>query len=530
MHKFAPGTGKRPDVFTRVFRQFAKFLMRRSFFLVVWLIFGLMIGSTFNVAAGQSKPPIKVGSKKFTENVILARMIEQVIETVERDGQDFSAEHVELGGTQVLWNALLAGEIDMYVDYTGTISHEILAEENVETLEQIREALGRKGVRMLAPFGFNNTYAIGMLEGTANDLDVVKISDLAAHPELKIGFSNEFLDREDGWPGLRRAYSLPQTEVQGLDHDLAYRGLQSGSIKLTDLYSTDAEIEYYGIRTLEDDRHYFPDYDAVLLIRNDCSDCSELLPALEGLEGAIDESAMIRMNAKAKLNSIPEVQVAHEFLKEQLGIETEIRIESRWQQLWGYTVSHLALVAMSLLPAIVVAIALGVLAAKVPMLEQPILSVVGIIQTIPALALLVIMIPILGIGAAPAVFALFLYSLLPIVRATHQGITGIPARLSESALAIGLPAKQRFFRIELPMAMPAIVSGIKVAAVINVGFATLGALIGAGGYGQPILTGIRLDDLGLILLGAIPSAVLALAVQWLFEFSERWLIPRGLRL
>lgn len=140
------------------------------------------------------------------------------------------------------------------------------------------------------------------------------------------------------------------------------------------------------------------------------------------------------------------------------------------------------------------------------------------------------MIPLLGIGAPPAIVALFLYSLLPIVRNTHQGFTSIAPTLIESADALGLPRGARLWRVELPLASQSILAGIKTSAVINVGTATLGALIGAGGYGQPILTGIRLDDVSLIMDGAVPSAVLAVAVQGLFELSERLFVPRGLRL
>ena len=158
-----------------------------------------------------------------------------------------------------------------------------------------------------------------------------------------------------------------------------------------------------------------------------------------------------------------------------------------------------------------------------------ILGTVGVIQTLPALALLVFMIPLLGIGGPPAVVALFLYSLLPIVRNTHAGLAGIDEPLRRSALALGLSPAARLRHIELPLAAPVILAGIKTSAVINIGTATLGALIGAGGYGQPILTGIRLDDVGLILEGAVPAALLALAVQGGFELAERRLIPRGLR-
>ncbi len=165
-----------------------------------------------------------------------------------------------------------------------------------------------------------------------------------------------------------------------------------------------------------------------------------------------------------------------------------------------------------------------------PGLGQIILAVVAVIYTIPSLALLVFMIPLLGIGTLPAIIALFLYGLLPIVRNTHAGLSGIAPGLRESAIVLGLSPGARLLKIELPLASPSILAGIKTAAVINVGTATIGALIGAGGYGQPILTGIRLADNRLILLGAVPAAILALMVQGGFGLLERCVVPRGLRI
>jgi osmoprotectant transport system permease protein len=176
-----------------------------------------------------------------------------------------------------------------------------------------------------------------------------------------------------------------------------------------------------------------------------------------------------------------------------------------------------------------VALPLGILAARRPRLGAVVLSAAGVVQTIPSLALLVFMIPFFGIGATPAIVALFLYGLLPIVRNTHAGLSDVSPSLIEAADAIGLAPGARLRLIELPLAARSILAGIKTSAVINVGTATLGALIGAGGYGQAILTGIRLDDVGQILEGAIPAAVLALAVQGAFDVVERYAVPRGLR-
>jgi osmoprotectant transport system permease protein len=202
----------------------------------------------------------------------------------------------------------------------------------------------------------------------------------------------------------------------------------------------------------------------------------------------------------------------------------------RWARLWQRTAEHLRLVLISLAAAVLIAIPLGIYAAHAKRLGQLVMALSGVLQTIPSLAMFVFMIPFFGIGTWPAIAALFLYSLLPIVRNTYAGLSGIAPELRESAAALGLPRGVRLHRVELPMAMRSILAGIKTAAVINVGTATLGALIGAGGYGQPIVTGIRLDDTGLILEGAIPAACMALAVQALFEGVERWLTPRGMRL
>jgi osmoprotectant transport system permease protein len=386
---------------------------------------------------------------------------------------------------------------------------------------------------MSRPLGFNNTYAVGMKRAAAEKLGIRTISDLLRHPDLAFGFSNEFMSRGDGWPSLRDRYALPQRDVRGLDHDLAYRGLASGAIAATDLYSTDAEIAYYDILVLKDDLGHFPAYDAVLLHRADLDPRAPgAAAAALRLEGKINEATMIGLNAKAKLEKIPEARVAADFLATSLNIDKSSASaeDSRAQRILARTGEHLSLVSISLLAAILAAIPLGVFAARRPRTGQVILAVVGLIQTIPSLALLVFMIPILGIGGAPAVAALFLYSLLPIVRNTYTGIHDIPAPIRESAEALGLPPGARLRLVELPIASRSILAGIKTSAVINVGTATLGALIGAGGYGQPILTGIRLDDVGLILEGAAPAAALALLVQGLFELAERALVPRGLRL
>jgi len=339
------------------------------------------------------------------------------------------------------------------------------------------------------------------------------------------------MDRGDGWPSLQKHYKLPQKNVTGLYHDLAYRGLENGGIDVIDLYATDAEIKYYDLRVLKDDLKHFPEYNAVILYRKDIENTDpKALNAILNLENLIPKETMSGMNASVKIEGIPESRVASDFLNEKMSIKTVLAEDDFLGRLFRNSLQHLFLVTVSLGAAIIISIPLGILAFKNQRIGHAVLGLVGIIQTLPSLALLVFMIPFFGIGTVPAIVALFLYSLLPIVRNTYSGLLDIPSDVRESAEALGLPPFARLRLIEMPNASRSILSGVKTSAVINVGTATLGALIGAGGYGQPILTGIRLDNMGLILEGAIPAAVLALLVQGLFDLSEFVFVPKGLRL
>ncbi|HYV19818.1 MAG TPA: glycine betaine ABC transporter substrate-binding protein [Verrucomicrobiae bacterium] len=493
----------------------------------------LPIGALFLLAAssagcGGARPEVRVGSKKFTESVVLGEIATQVL----RSTGTRAAHRAQLGGTQVLWHAILAGEIDLYPEYTGTIRADILRDGGAGGDDaSLRQALAAQGVGMSGGLGFDDSYALGMKEDDAARLGVARLSDLRAHPDLKLAFSEEFLNRADGWPKLRERYALPQTRPRPMDHDVAYRALAAGSVDLIDLYTTDAEIPFYKLRVLEDDLGVFPKYRAVLLYRLDLPRrIPSALPSLSVLEGRLSAKEMQRLNARAKIDRVPEPAVAAAFLSGALGIEAAAAGEGRAARVAARVAEHLALVAASLGAAILVAIPLGVVAARRRRLGTAILAVAGVVQTIPSLALLVLLIPLLGIGTLPAVAALFLYSVLPIVRNTVTGLSGIPRPLLESADVLGLSSWARLMKIELPLASPAILAGVQTSAVINVGTATLGALIGAGGLGQPILTGIRLDDIDLILEGAIPAALLALLAQAIFAGVGRVLVPRGLRL
>ncbi len=490
------------------------------------LLFIIMFSSEMSYCQN-SENSLLIGSKKFTESVILGELASLLLQS-----SGFGTHHRDqLGGTRILFNALLSGEIDIYPEYTGTIMQEILAGKTFSEENDILEHLASQGILMSKPLGFNNTYVIGMRSSVAESLNIETISDLRKHPQLKFGFSNEFMSRGDGWPSLRIRYALTQSDVRGVDHDIGYRALENGSIDVIDLYATDAEIDYYKLKSLKDDLLFFPEYYSVFLYREELLEkAPEAINALLKLEGSISETEMVFMNASVKIDGESEGKVAAAYLNEKFGINVNFIETTIVDSVIKNSYEHLYLVLVSLIGAIIIAIPLGILAYKKEKIGQIVLGIVSVIQTIPSLALIVFMIPLLGIGAKPAIAALFLYSLLPIVRNTYSGLKDVPLPLQESAQALGLPAVIRLKKIELPLASRSILSGIKTSAVINVGTATLGAIIGAGGFGQPILTGIRLDNTGLILQGAIPAALLAFAVQWLFELVEPFFVSEGLRL
>ncbi|GIW80458.1 MAG: amino acid ABC transporter permease [Gemmatales bacterium] len=498
-----------------------------------------LIVLTIAVAAGCAAPDIRIGSKRDVEGEILGVMFAQLAQST-----GASVEYQRLGGTEIVWQALISGDIDAYPEYTGTLTRQIFSRRDIQTEDQLRQVLAEYGIRMSKPLGFNNTYAIGMQESVAEKLKIRKISDLRQHPDLKFGFTNEFLGRADGWQQIKAAYKLPQQNVIGMQHAAAYQALLSGDIAATDLYSTDPDIRQFHLRVLQDDLEVFPQYKAVLLYRQELQDRHpRAIEAMLRLEGRISEEEIIEMNRRRKIDREPPRVITSQFLERELGIRIGDSTRQIVNSLIRNAAIHLYLVAISLMAAIVLAIPLGIAAARRPALGQTVLAVVGILQTVPSLALLVFMIPLLayissrtgvrlpGTGNLPAILALFLYSLLPIVRNTYVGLHEIPVSLRESAQALGLPAGARLWLIELPLATRTILAGIKTAAVINVGTATIGALVGAGGFGQPILTGLNLNDSSMVFWqGALPAACLALIVQGIFEIIERAVVPKGLRL
>jgi osmoprotectant transport system permease protein len=468
--------------------------------------------------------PVVIGSKKFTESYVLGEIARRAL----NDSGTVTEHRQGMGGTIILWEALRGAQIDAYPEYTGTIAQEILRTDRQLPLQEIRDSLAKFGVGMTRPLGFNNTYALVMRRDECQRLALRTISDLQKHPELKFGLTHEFLDRRDGWQPLRERYQLPQQNVIGIDHALGYAALARGSIDVKDAYSTDAKIGENDLVVLEDDRQFFPRYEAVFLFR--LSLPASTTAILHKLEGTLDEARMIRLNLEAERTKNYTRAAALYF--DNGATSTMSAGENFPHKLARWTLRHLQLAGISLLLSVIVGVPLGILASRGGAIGHAILGFASVVQTIPSLALLALLVPLpfFGISARTAIAALFLYGLLPIVRNTASGLQDIALPIRDSAIALGLEPMARLRKIYLPIASRSILSGIKTSAVINIGTATLAALIGAGGLGEPILSGLNLNDHATILQGAIPAALLALLVQTVFDLLDRILIPKGLRL
>jgi osmoprotectant transport system permease protein len=483
---------------------------RRTFFVAALLAGWL--------AAAGAAEVLQVGSKRFTESYVLGEIL-----TSTAAAQGRAVHRQGLGNTAIVLEALKSGSIDVYPEYLGTIAQEILHLEGPASLDRINRELAAMGLGAAVPLGFANSYALAMRDRDAAQLGVRTMGDLAAHPALRLGLSHEFLGRADGWPGLARHYGL-RNQPESLDHGLAYDAIAAAQIDVMDIYTTDARIGDMNLRVLQDDRQYFPRYDALLLYRLDLpARFPAAWQALRGLEGRIDQHRMIALNAAVELEGRSFAQAAQEFLQ-----GTPVASASRagliaklLDRLGFLTWQHLMLVLVSVGAATLAGVPLGVLAALVPRLRQAVLGLCGVLQTIPSLALLAILISLLGtIGTGPALIALSLYALLPVVRNTCTGLLQVPSGIRSAAVALGMQRRDTLLLIELPLALPIILAGIKTAAIMSVGTATIAAFIGAGGYGERIAVGLALNDRQMLLAGAIPAAVLALLTQGLFEGVE----------
>jgi osmoprotectant transport system permease protein len=482
-------------------------------------MFGLLPGGA--VAADA----IVVGSKAFTEGYVLGEIAAQTIESASTVPV---TRKLGMGSTGILFEALKSGGIDVYSDYTGTLAEAILKRPDLKSIEDIQQALLGMDLVMSGPLGFDDTYALAVKESFAEQHNLHSISNLAGvESKIRAAFSYEFMDRKDGFQGMAASYHLhiAPKNVNRMEHSLTYQAIDDGAVDLIDLYSTDAKIEKSQLRVLKDDRGYFPVYQAVWVARKDFTERHPReWQALLDLQGSISERAMIDMNAQADIQHLSFAKIA----ARHLGFEAP-RSQSLKSNILQRTREHLWLVGIALLFSVVIGIPLGLVAVRFHAAGQAILIFSALIQTVPSLALLCFLIPLFGVGMRPALAALCLYSLLPVVLNTFTGIRSIDPKHVENARAFGMTGRQILLRIVLPLASPTVLAGIKTATIVSIGTATLAALVGAGGYGAPIVSGLSLNDVPTILTGAIPAALMALIAYGLFEVLGRLLIPAGLR-
>lgn len=495
--------------------------MKNRYLLIIFLLVA---------TASLKSQTISIGSKIHGESRLLAEIMAQAIE----QNTDIKVKRrYGLGGTLICFEALRTGEVDVYPEYTGTIMTAILheepsrAEKQILTPDSIYKAISKtleKKYNMILglPFGFSNSYAII----TNPDLGLKTISDLRDRNDLRYGFSNEFLERKDGFPGLNEQYHLHLETPRGIDHGLAYQALAEKQIDVTDAYSTDGRLQSYGFTLLKDDQHFFPPYDAVPIFRKEyVQQHPEVLRIINQLANSLDEKKMQSLNYRFEVDRIPLATVAYDFLSEKGMAKHQAGISARHPVL-RQTLEHIRLTFLATFLAILLAVPLAIYLSDKKRAAGFALAVTGILQTIPSLALLGFMIPLFGIGFTPAVIALFLYALLPILRNTYTGLQSTDPLLIQAAQGMGMTHWQILRQVRLPLAMDVIMAGIRTALIINIGTATLAAFIGAGGLGESIITGITLNDHNMILRGAIPAALLALIADQGMAMVERAVKPR----
>ncbi len=501
------------------------------------MIAGLWVGLFACHAAAET---VRVGAKNFTEQEIVAELVAQLIErytdlTVER--------RFGLGGTGVCHAALVTGQLDLYVEYTGTAVLDILKQPAAggrdEVLQQVARAyLEEFDLEWLAPLGFNNTYALSVRGKVAEEKGWRTVSDLIpAADRLRAGFTSEFIERPDGYPGLTRVYGLRFGSVTDLDPGLMCQAVSEGQVDVISAFATDSRLLVYGLAMLRDDRGFFPPYDAAPVVRGELLQAHpELRAALLPLAGAIDDETMRSLNHQVDEQGRRPSRVARDWLDARRGNAPAATrparqagrpgmwtlVMNRRAELARKTGEHVTLTGLALLVAVLAGVPLGVAIHRYRGASAWVLAGAEIVQTVPSLAMLAFLFALYKVlGMWPAVSALVLYALLLIVLNTFTGLKEIPPRIIEAAQGVGMSSRQRLWMVELPLALPIIVAGVRTAAVWTVGIATLSTYIGAGGLGDFISRGLARNMPELTLLGAVPAALMAVVLSIGIRTLER---------
>jgi osmoprotectant transport system permease protein len=510
--------------------------MRKIFLIIITLFSSLLFAAE----------PIIVGSKNFSESIILAEIVSLVLE------QKYHLPVVRkfaLGGTKVAFDALNTGDIDVYPDYTGTGYVMILGMDQERDPDKIFEIVSKEfkeryGIVWSPSIGFNNTYALAVKADDLRFKGINKSSQLSGKvQDYKFGTPHEFMERKDGYNRFSEVYSLNfhQNNIVSLDSGLTYEAINSDQVDLIMSYSTDGRIKAFNLKLITDDKNFFPPYYASLMAKEETLDKHPALKEVFGLmNDFISEDEIIEMNDQVDRFKMEPRVVANNFLIQEGILKGELKNKNtktgffqyaynKRKYLWKLLKEHLGLSIGALLIAFVVSLPVGILLTRKPSLGKVIFPLVNTIQTIPSLALLGFLIPFIGIGFIPAILALFLYSLLPLIRNTYIGILGVDRSYIEASRGIGLNNWQVLTKVEIPLALPVILTGLRTATVIVIGTTTIAALVGAGGFGDPIFRGVATVNSNLILLGAIPAALLAILMDKLIGVLEVILVSKGIR-
>lgn len=509
-------------------------------------IISILFISLLFITKISAKEPLIIGSKKFSESIILGEIVAILLE------EKFNHPTIRklgLGGTQVALNALKNEDIHVYPDYTGTGYVMILkmdGERDPKIIHQIvgQEFKNRWGIIWSEPIGFNNTYALAVRKDDKRFKNFKNISSLSKNVDsFRYVAPHEFMERKDGHFRFAQTYALnfKEKNIISMEAGLMYSAIKNKQTDMIIAYSTDGRIKAYNLRLIEDDQKFFPPYHVALLAKNKTlKQFPELRIIFNLVKGLITEKEMINMNDQVdRLKGDPN-EVARNFLISKSlikGVQQQIKTDhnffsyaiSKRDYLLKLLVEHLLISFGALFFALIVSLPTGILLTRYQSLGKIIFPFINTIQTIPSLALLGFLVPIIGIGLTPALLALFLYSLLPLIRNTYAGILGVEKTYLEASRGIGLTNRQILLKVEIPLAMPIIIAGLRTASVIVIGTATLAALIGAGGFGDPIFRGVATLNSNLILLGAVPSALLAIGVDKLIGISEKFLISDGIK-
>jgi|LGVE01.1.fsa_nt_gb osmoprotectant transport system substrate-binding protein len=294
--------------------------MRKNLKLILTLAMILVIVALAGCSNQDEALVIKIGHKNFTEQRILGQMFAVIIEAK----TDFGTDVKEFGGTQLLFEAINNNEIDLYGDYTGTLYTAMLQMEGENDPDKVKEIVKERieaeyPLNLLEPLGFNNTYTLSVDRVVAEKYDLTKLSDLIEYgPELTLGATMEFLERQDGMVGLKEVYGITFKDEIGLDPGIRYTALENGDVDLIDAFSTDGKIKEYDLVILEDDKQFFPPYYVMSILNDEAfENYPKVVEALRLLEGQISEKEMQEMNYLIDEKGLPERKVAEDFLREK---------------------------------------------------------------------------------------------------------------------------------------------------------------------------------------------------------------------